>query len=231
MRSLFKIVAILAVVNLLAVAGLVGWLVSQGRVDRERVAELTAILGETPEERAARIEAVRLEEEAAKAPKPADDGDIRATDDLNRSRIETTMIDRERLERLQREVRDLQNQLRQQRLMLERERSQFEQDKAAFQAMRDRLYEIDGAEYFRKSLEVLTGMKPADVRPVFLTMIGEGKTEEVISYLSAFDERHRAKVMTEFVKGGDVDLAAGLLESLRTRGLEPVAAGVNENDR
>lgn len=227
MKNLVRIVGIMAFVNLAALLGLVGWLFSQGRIDRDRLLEVTAVISETPQARAERIEAARLEAEAANAPVPVADGDIQTTDQRNLARVEVTMVDRERLARLQREVRDLQTQLRQQRLMLERERAQFEQDKADFQAMRDRLYAIDGAEYFRKSLEVLTGMKPNDIRPVFNTMIADGKTEEVISYLSAFDERLRARVVAEFVKGGEVELAAGLLESLRTRGLEPVVAGVN----
>ncbi len=230
MKSLIRAVSVLAIINLLAVAGLVGWLFSQGRIDRQRVLEMSEILGETSEARAERIEAARLEAEAANAPKPRTDGDIRSTDQRNDARIELTMIDRERLERLQREVRDLQTQLRQQRQMLDRDRTKFEQEKADFQAMRERLYAIDGADYFKKSLAVLNGMKPADIRPVFNTMIGDGKTEEVISYLAAFDERHRAKVVTEFVQGGEVELAAGLLESLRTRGLEPAVAGANANE-
>ncbi len=227
MKTLIRIVGVMAVVNLLALLGVTGWLLAEGRLDRERVLELTAIVGETPEQRAERIEAARLEAEAANAPLPLADGDMSTADQRNDARVELTMIDRERLERLQREVRDLQTQLRQQRQLLERDREQFQQEKADFQAMRDRLYAIDGAEYFRKSLEVLNGMKPADIVPVFNAMMAEGKSEEVISYLAAFDERHRAKVVTEFVKTGDVDLAAGLLESLRTRGLEPVVAGVN----
>lgn len=227
MKTLIRIVGVMAVINLLAVLGLTGWLVSQGRLDKERVLEVTAIVGETPQARAERVEAARLEAEAANAPQPLSDGDTATADRRNEARVELTMIDRERLERLQREVRDLQTQLRQQRQLLERDRAEFEEDKAEFQAMRDRLYAIDGAEYFKKALEVLNGMKPADIVPVFNSMMGEGKSEEVISYLAAFDERHRAKVISEFVKGGEVDLAAGLLESLRTRGLEPVVAGVN----
>lgn len=227
MKQILKIVAALACINVVAILALVGWLVSEGRLDRQRALEVVGVLGETREARAEREEAARLEAAAADAPKPLADGDVRDTDTRNRDRIELTMVDRERLERLQREVRDLQAQLRHQRQMLDQDRARFEAEKAAFQAMRDRLYAIDGAEYFRKSLEVFNGMKPADVRPVFNALIAEGKTEEVISYLAAFDERHRARVMTEFVKGGEVELAADLLESLRTRGLEPVATGAN----
>lgn len=227
MKNLTRIVGVLSFVNLLALLGLAGWLMSQGRIDRDRVLEVAAILGEPAEARAERIEAEEKAANAVPDREPPTDGDIRDTELRNRDRIEMTQTDLERLERLRREVRDLQAHLRQQRQMLDRDRADFEQDVAEFHAMRDRLYAIDGAEYFRKSLEVFSGMKPADVRPVFNAMILEGKTEEVISYLAAFEERHRAKVMTEFVKGGEVELAADLLESLRTRGLEPVVSGVN----
>ncbi|MCC5822988.1 MAG: hypothetical protein LAT64_07170 [Phycisphaerales bacterium] len=227
MKNLMTIVGVLSFVNLLALLGLAGWLLSDGRIDRERILEATAIFGEPAQARTERIEAERKAAQAQPEAEPPTDGDIRDTDLRNRDRIEMTQTDRERLERLRREVRDLQTQLRQQRQMLERDRTEFEREVAEFHAMRDRLYAIDGAEYFRKSLEVFSGMRPADVRPVFTAMIQDGKAEEVISYLAAFDERHRARVMTEFVKGGEVELAADLLESLRTRGLEPVASGVN----
>lgn len=219
MKTLAKSVAVISVLNLLALLGGVAWLAAEGRLDRARVLEVASVLG--------RFEAERLEAEAAAAPPPLADGDTRSADQRNQARVEMTLIDRERLERLQREVSDLQTLLRQQRQLLERDREAFERDKAAFQAMRDRLYAIDGAEYFRKSLGVLNGMKPADIRPVFNALIADGKSEEVISYLAAFEERHRAKVVSEFVKNGEVDLAANLLESLRTRGLEPAVAGVN----
>jgi hypothetical protein len=227
MKTLIRVVGVMAFVNLLALGGVAGWLATKGRVDRDRVLEMVGIFAETPEARDARLEVARLEAEAAARPPPVSAGDIQTTEDRNLARVEVTMIDRERIERLQREVRDLQTQLRQQRQMLERDRARFEQEKADFQSMRDRLYAIDGAEYFRKSLEILNGMKPADIRPLFNTLIADDKTEEVISYLSAFDERHRSRVITEFVKGGEVQLAADLLESLRTRGLEPVVPGVN----
>ena len=64
---------------------------------------------------AERVEAARLEAESANAPQPLPDGDTATADRRNEARVELTMIDRERVERLQREVRDLQTQLRQQR--------------------------------------------------------------------------------------------------------------------
>lgn len=227
MKTLLRTVSIMAILNLLAILGFVGWMASKGRLEKQRILEATAIFTETPQERTAREDAERKAIEAANAPPPVPEGDIQTTDRRNEARVEVTAVDRERLERLQREVRDLQAQLRQQRQMLDNERQQFEQDKANFQAMRQRLSEIEGADAFQKALEVLTGMKPSDIRPVLTTLMDEGKNDEVVAYLAAFDDRLRAKVVTEFVKNGETQVAAGLLESLRTRGLEPADPGVS----
>lgn len=227
MKKIIKAVLIVAILNILAVLGFVGWLASSGRISKDRLVEATALFGEDPVMRAERIEAERLAALHVEEVETVPEGDIRDADQRNEARVEVTMIDRERLERLQREVRDLQGQLRQQRIMLERERDDFEAKKAEFNAMRERLTELEGGKAFKKALEVLTGMKPADIRPVLTELMQEGKTEEVIAYLAAFDGRLRPKVVSEFVKAGEVDVAADLLESLRTRGLEPVDPGVN----
>lgn len=226
MKKLIKAVVIVAILNLLAVLGFVGWMGASGRISKDRLVEATALFGEDPVVRAERLEAERLAAMPVEVEETVAEGDIRDTDQRNQARVEVTMIDRERLERLQREVRDLQGQLRQQRMMLERERTEFEAEKADFEGMRERLAELEGNKSFKKALGVLSGMKPADIKPVMTTMMTEGKTEEVVAYLAAFDDRLRAKVVTEFVKGGQTDVAAGLLESLRTRGLVPVESGV-----
>lgn len=227
MKKLIKAVVIVAILNLLAVLGAVGWLASSGRVSKDRILEATTLFGEDPVARAERLEAERLAALPVEVEETVDDGDIRDTDQRNQARVEITQIDRERLERLQREVRDLQGQLRQQRLMLQRERAEFNEEKSEFEGMRQRLAELEGGKAFKSALGVLAGMKPADIKPVLTTMMGNGQNEEVIAYLAAFDERLRAKVVTEFVKGGENDVAANLLESLRTRGLIPVDSGVN----
>lgn len=226
MKKLIKAVLIVAIINLLAVGGLVGYLASKGRLTKDRLLDITSVVQETPEDREARLEAERLAALPDDTPEPVAEGDIQNTDRRNDARVEITLVDRERLERLQREVQDLQTQLRRQRQMLERERAQFEQEKMDFRALRDRLTEIEGGQAFQDALAVLNNMKPADVKTVLTTMLGENRAEEVVSYLAAFGERHRAKVISEFVKANEEQVAADLLESLRTRGLEPAQAGV-----
>lgn len=226
MKQLVRAILIVAVLNLLVVGGYLGYLGSKGRLSKDRLLDITSVVSESEEDRAARIEAERLAAQPDDTPEQVAEGDIQDTDRRNQARVEITLVDRERLERLQREVQDLQTLLRRQRQMLERERAVFEQEKADFRALRDRLIEIEGAQAFQDALAVLNNMKPADVKTVLGTMLGENRAEEVVSYLAAFGERHRAKVISEFVKANENDVAADLLESLRTRGLEPAQAGV-----
>lgn len=227
MKNIIRAVVIVAVLNLLAVLGAVGWLASSGRITPERLTEATALIAEDPAEREARLEAERL----AAEPPPVDDsvaeGDLSDTDQRIAARVEMTMVDRERLERLRREVRDLQTQLRLERQMLQRDRDALEEEKADFAALREQLTEIEGAESFASALAAMSQMKPADLKPVLTQLMTEGKSEEVIAYLAAFEDRLRSKVVSEFVKAGEVEVAAGLLESLRTRGLTPADTGVN----
>lgn len=227
MKNIVRAFVIVAVLNLLGVLGLAGYLASGGRLNKDRLMDIVGVVRESPEDRAARVEAEQLAANPPPVVETVPEGDIRGTDQRNEARVEVTMIDRERLERLRREVADLQTQLRRQRQMLANERAQFEVEKADFSKLRDHLSAIEGAQAFKKALEVLTGMKPADVKPVLTTLLDEGKADEVVAYLAAFDDRQRAKVMTEFVKANENEVAAGLLESLRTRGLEPASAGVS----
>jgi hypothetical protein len=93
--------------------------------------------------------------------------------------------------------------------------------------------ELEGGEQFEKALSSLVKMDPADAMSILSTMLGlndtlmdprEKKYDEVISYLSAMDERPRTAILTEFLNAGENQLAADLLESVRLRGLEAATA-------
>jgi len=227
MKNIIRAVLIVAVLNLLGMLGVVAWLATSGRVTTDRLTDATALFGESPDDREARLEAERLAAEPEEPDSGVVEGDLSDTDQRIAARVEMTMVDRERLERLQREVRDLQTQLRRERGMLDRDRESFAGEKAEFGQLREKLIEIEGAEAFASALSAMSLMKPAEIKPVLTTLMEEGKTEEVLAYLAAFEDRLRSKVISEFVKAEELEVAAGLLESLRTRGLTPADAGVN----
>jgi hypothetical protein len=234
MKSIKRAILVILVLNLIAMLAGIGWLLSSHRVSKDRVHELTKLFEEPVHVEQARLKAeakAAADAEAAK-PKPLPDGALNS-DERNLVRVEMTQVDMARLERMKREVADLQAILRQERAGLNDERAAFEQQKQEFEAMRQRLMELEGGEQFEKALSSLVKMDPADAMSILSTMLGlndnlmdprEKKYDEVISYLSAMDERPRTAILTEFLNAGENQLAADLLESVRLRGLEAATA-------
>ncbi|MBX3322833.1 MAG: hypothetical protein KF757_07560 [Phycisphaeraceae bacterium] len=231
MKAMWNTLAILALSNVLAIAGFVGWLVSSDRLNMDRARTIRAMLTETAAEQAAREKAEKdrqtlLEAQADEGPT----GPARSASELVAMRLQATEIDVLRIERLRREIEDLQRKLARDQQVMDVQGAQFMQDRQQFEAMRARIREIEGNEQFRKAVVALETQKASDAREILSELLNEGAVEQVVSYLNAMDERVRSRVLAEFVKGGQPDLAAQLLESLRTRGLEAAAVGETLNE-
>ena len=242
MKTIWTILSVLAVANLLAVAGFTGWLVKSERLDMERLREIRATLAVTiPAEKAAaeaeakKSEADRLAAEAAKETEriPMTAAQMLAT------RLEVTQLDEERFKRVAREIEDLRARLAADQARLDRTRVEFDAAKKAFEEEIAREQELRTSEQFQKTLDILKGLKPADAKATLVELlngagagIGDGggagvesvaasgvePINQVVAYLDAVEDRARVKIMAEFVKD-QPDLAAQLLERLRTRGL------------
>ena len=225
-KSLKTAILVFLVLNLLAMLAGIGWVVSSGRVNKDRVMEVTKLFSEPVAVEQARLKAEETAAEEAEAAKPrALPAGALNTEERNMLRVEVTQVDMARLERMKREVEDLQNTLRTERKGLADDRVALENEKAEFEAMRKRLQELEGGIQFQKALATISGMEPKDAKSVLTSLLETSdKYEEVVSYLSAMDDRKRTAVMTEFVKGGEEELAGDLLEAVRLRGLETTTA-------
>ncbi|MEX0876805.1 MAG: hypothetical protein WD114_05035, partial [Phycisphaerales bacterium] len=203
MKSLKRAILVILVLNLLAMLAGAGWLMASGRVSKDRVLTMTDLFQEPVSIEQARLEKEQkeAEKELAQREKPLPELAMDA-EERNRVRVEMTQIDRQRLDRMKREVADLQETLSRERRLIEDDRQELARERAEFEQMRQRLADLEGGEQFKKALATLTGMAPKDARAVLAAMLadGEGKQEEVISYLSAMQARARTQIMTEFVK-------------------------------
>ncbi|RMH11102.1 MAG: hypothetical protein D6695_09960 [Planctomycetota bacterium] len=226
MKRIGTIISVLAIANVLAFGGFVGWLGQTGRLSMERLAAVREIFRETVAMEKARLEAQAKQEQAEKeAAKAEPSGPARTSSELVAMRLNATDVDMQRIERLRREVEDLQRKLRRDQAMLDERAAEFAQERDAFNAMRERLKQIEGADQFRKSVELLETIKSADAKQMLDELLQQGSQEQVVSYLNAMDGRASSKIIAEFVKDGQSDVAAQLLEALRTRGLEPAGSG------
>jgi len=229
MNRLKKILLIVIVLNLLAGLGGIGWLFTSGRVSKDRVLTLTDLFTEpvAVEQAAIKAEEARIAKELAEQERPLPQLALN-TDERNLVRVEMTQIDRQRLDRMKREVDDLQATLRKERRLLEQDREELIQEQEEFDQMRQRLAGLEGTVQFKKALASLSEMKAKDAKTVLGVLLSEAKSEEVVTYLSSMDDGVRTAILSEFVKAGEEQLAADLLESIRLRGLETTMADMTE---
>lgn len=229
MRTIWNVVSVMAVANLLALAGYFGWLAGSGRLDRERMERLREILAEPVAAEKARLDdearqrdaAVEAEREARKS----ETIPVRASDRLE-LKLELSEIDRQRILASRREVDDLKRGLVREREILDAEREGFRAEVEAFEATRARLAEIEGSAQFKKSVATLNDLAPKAAVAILMELLGPGApttldadgVQRVTAYLNAVKPDVRVGIFAELAKG-DAKLAAELLERLRTRGL------------
>ncbi|MCA9299478.1 MAG: hypothetical protein KDA28_10450 [Phycisphaerales bacterium] len=235
MKRLLSMVSVLAIANLVALAGVVGWLGATDRLDLGRVHAIRDMLKETVSEQEAREAAAArtiqdqeqvMQEAVLLQPEPI------AGDMLNIIRDETDEIAQQRIHSTRLEMQALARTLRQLNDDLDDKRDTLEADREAFRAERERIRRIEGDAQFAKALTTYSGMKAQETVEVFKELIADETVtgfedgddlritgmDQVVSYLNAMDERVRTKIMTEFAKD-DPAMAKDLLERLRVRGL------------
>ncbi|MBX3389962.1 MAG: hypothetical protein KF691_10970 [Phycisphaeraceae bacterium] len=245
MKRIWTVISILALANVLALGGLVGWLKATDRLSKDRMIRLRELFQPTiAQERKATEEAeAKRAEDAAKAAEEAKSQrpPINAADRLELS-AQGEEVRRQQLASLEKQVDLLRASLARDSAEVARSRDQLNQDQAAFEAMRKRVLEQEGSAQFKKTLTTLQDLKPDQAKKAMKEMIamtpaptGSASTihtgmDLVVSYLNSMDGRARVKVVNEFIQD-DPKLAADLLERLRTRGLAFRAPEVSPNDR
>lgn len=219
-RSLWTVITVLALANLLAIAGFVGWLQTSGRVSRERIERVRQVFATTVAQEEAGVQQGEMDakladaaaEEAAKVGTPPLTAEQRLEAGL--ARDETSS---QHAQRVQRETADLIATLLRERQELDRLRAEFDQQVKDFDEMRARIAREEGTEQFAKTVALYQSLKADQAKSMMQSLIRGGGTDQVVSYLNALPPRTASKIIAEFEKG-DSALAADLLERLRMRG-------------
>lgn len=249
MKKLWLIICILAVANILAIGGFIGWLGATDRLSKDRLWKIKELLSPTvAEQKVIDDKAAAEAEDKAKIVADAKRraGEPESASERIASNRENQEILDQQLARMREEARQLQTLIDQRKADLERQVARFDADREAFRKERAEWEQLAGDEQFQQAIGVLETQKPADAMKVLRSILeapagpqaadaaqGRRKQEEiVIRYLANMNDKVRSKIMAEFVKA-DEKLAADLLEQLRTRGTAgsstsaPVASGSN----
>jgi len=221
MKSLWTIVSTLALANLLAIVGFVGWLSATDRLSRERVGEIRTLLAGTvtdaqAEKKAAEAAALKAQAEQAESARMAKPP-MSAADKITRDRDAQEAQFQAKL-RLDTELRSLREFLVRENQRLQNWEAELTTREQSFEAKRKAITDSEGAEQFKKVLATLGGVKPKEAQSMLNELISQGKQTDAVAYLNSMDERSRAKIVAEFNKA-DPRVAAELLESLRKYGL------------
>jgi light-regulated signal transduction histidine kinase (bacteriophytochrome) len=220
MRTLWNILSTIAVANLLALVGFVSWLVVTDRLTSDRVEIFRSTLSETVQAEQVRLDQeaddVRIAADEAEAEMKAQLPPISAADRLLLN-DESEELARQRLQRVHREVTDLQRTLRDESAQVALERAALDLRKTDFEAMRQRIAQIEGDAQFTKTVKLYESLKPDNARDLFQQLIDKKQTAQVVAYLNAMQQRAASKIIASFE---DPNVAAGLLESIRVYGLE-----------
>lgn len=228
MKALWNALAVMALANLIALAGFGAWLAADGRLDRERVQRVRSIFVETvseERERLAQEEADRVREDAAEAAEAKErEGVPVSSMDAMSLRVQLNADEEQRLERLRKEVRQMQETLARERRKIDADLEQLEAREKAFAALQEQIRQTEGNRQFKKAVAALEGLEAADAMKALGELVQQGEMVQVVEYLNAMQDRNRTTILTEFIAAGQTGLAAELLERLRTRGME-VAAG------
>ena len=220
MRTIWNALSFMAVANMVAILGFVGWLVAGGRVDRERVHKVRAVFVETVAEERSRVEQEEAARLAAEANAKAREGAPIPVADAMDMRVQRNADEEQRLERLRKEVRMLQEAIARDQRKIDADIAALEQRERAFNALRDEIKKTEGDKQFKKVVAALEGMEAADATTMLTELLGRGQESQAVSYLNAMQDRKRTAILNELVATGQAGVAADLLERLRMRGNE-----------
>lgn len=167
MRTIWTALCVLAVANLLAIGGLVGWLRSSGRLDMDRVREMRVLLTKTIADEKAEAQQAQAAVEAAKKQAEADAKAKRvpltASEQLA-ARLEATELDEQRVKSMRSEVESLQRTIKDAQEKIKADRVALDKERQAFESIKKAQGEQAKNEQFQKTLAILQSMKPAEAR-------------------------------------------------------------------
>lgn len=222
MKRLWNILSVLAIANLLAMAGFVLWLKASDRLSVDRLRQVRAMLAPTLADDAkakADADAAQAADEKKKAEEARQSGVPESSEERIARQKETDDAAVQTVLRARREIDDLRRRLMEDRDALDKERTALAADQQRWAKQRQEEATQTQSKQFKQALATLESQKPKDAQQLLKLMVGAQQRAQAVAYLSQMQERPRSKIMSEFVKD-DAKLAADLLEELRIKSAE-----------
>ncbi|MFQ5411334.1 MAG: hypothetical protein ACE5EC_03525 [Phycisphaerae bacterium] len=201
MKRLLKVMAFMALLNMFALGGVLGYACKQGWIEPRRVQEAFAVL--KGEDREKTVETTDGEE---KKPQPG----VQVSERLRRN-AESEEQYRIEFARREREIQDGWAQLEAQQLMLLRAKDEFEAEKKRYEAQREALARKEGDSGLQKELLTLSGIPPKNAKE----LLKAKEDADVVRIFMAMDQRKLNKIVKQCKSSEDRLWIGRIMEKLK----------------
>ena len=233
MKTLLKLIIVLAVFHLLAAAGFVGWLYQSGRIDSARLERVRDLFKPTIAEENA--EHLKLADASAR--NDLDAAEINRLRELPMSSDEqiassNRFEDRATLamRALDEQQRRMQDDLRAREDSVSNRETALTQRQKEWEASIAAELERETAEQFRKAVRLLEAAPAKQAREWILELVNTQRADKAVAYLDAMNPAKSAGILKALKGEGESKVATDLLERLRMLGLESEAGVERTND-
>ena len=233
MKKLWDLVSFLAVVNLLALLAVTGWLWTSGRLDVERLRDVRDLLAMTLEEEAA----LDAESGAAEDQTAGDGADLARRNNPPLSSTDQVRVfnaiytqNRQAKSRLADEAKLLRDAQDRRSAELDEREEAIVARETAWKDGNAGVIQTRADVQFGKTVALYNQFAGKHAKQLLIELVDQGQIDQAVTYLNAMEPRAVAKTLKEMKSDAENILAADLLERLRTLGIEPEAPGITGND-
>jgi hypothetical protein len=210
--------------NVLVVAGLIGFLAATGRVDKDKTLTILDLLKHqgTPEKlREQTYEILTKAVPAATSTQPSTMPAVEPESSGSASeRLEAAHLSYEaqklELENRARDLRHRQEMLDAKQVDVQAKLAEVERQRKAFEKEIQQAAGKSHDESFARSLKFYNELTPKQVKNIFLTLPNEGRVDLVAEFLLAMEVDRAGKIISEFKNPDEQKFVTDVLEKIRT---------------
>ncbi len=207
MKTLFNLIALIAIANLLIISGLVGYLIVSGKLNSESAGKIAAVLrGEDL------VPASQATSQPTSQPVAATSHAV-AEQKAEPFSLEMLEVQQALLERERRLIEDRYSRVKDAEFKLLKDREAFLQKKKEFYKQVELFQKASKDEGFEKALALYSKMPPKLAKEDFMKL----DIDIVVTYLMNMSKMTAAKILKEFKTPEEQKRRQEILEKIRTR--------------
>ena len=219
MNRLWNICAFIALANLVALVGVLLWLMTTGRVDSDRVDRLRSLFAKPvavelveaeAEQEAQQLQLEQSLEEGSLVALPA--SSRWPIDSLTKIRMKEQMMHRRFSDELKRDAQEV--LMAEQRLKAERDA--FEREKAEYLRLQEQAEQQRNATDFKQAVKDLESVSSKTAKNLIVQICATGPegVDRVLRWMKSMRQGSRASIIASMKSEEELKLASSLLQSL-----------------